>query len=131
ITIYPPIQNKAQPSIYQPFLQYPPNFKKYQPKHQQTIHQQIQQFHPTQTLRQLNHTLNPLKQHLDQLIHPILLLQPQQHTIIHPQSPNYIYNHLHSHQKQIKSYQHSGHVITIDKEKDKLFQHVYQFLESF
>ncbi|ECR3422679.1 carboxylesterase, partial [Campylobacter jejuni] len=27
-------------------------------------------------------------------------------------------------------YQHSGHVITIDKEKEKVFEDVYQFLES-
>ena len=33
-------------------------------------------------------------------------------------------------QKEIKWYQHSGHVITIDKEKEKVFEDVYQFLES-
>ena len=61
---------------------------------------------------------------------PILVVQAEQDTMIDPQSANYIYNHVDSDEKEIKWYQHSGHVITIDKEKEKVFEDVYQFLES-
>ena len=64
------------------------------------------------------------------MIDPILVVQAGQDTIIDPQSANYIYNHVDSDKKDIKWYQNSGHVITIDKEKEKVFEDVYQFLES-
>lgn len=39
--------------------------------------------------------------------------------MIDPQSANYIYEHVDSDEKDIKWYSQSGHVITIDKEKNK------------
>ena len=39
--------------------------------------------------------------------------------MIDPQSANYIYEHVDSDEKDIKWYHESGHVITIDKEKNK------------
>ena len=105
ITMCAPMENKTEGSIYEGFLEYARNFKKYEGKDQQTIDQEMEQFHPTETLR-------------------------EQDTMIDPQSANYIYNHVDSDEKEIKWYQHSGHVITIDKEKEKVFEDVYQFLES-
>ena len=79
----------------------------------------MEQFHPTETLKELSDTLNGVKEHVDEVIDPILVVQAEQDTMIDPQSANYIYNHVDSDEKEIKWYQHSGHVITIDKEKRK------------
>ncbi|WP_394851842.1 serine aminopeptidase domain-containing protein, partial [Staphylococcus haemolyticus] len=73
----------------------------------------MQDFHPTQTLKHLTQTLNNVTNQIHQLLHSILLLQAQNHQIINPQSPNYIYQNLHSHQKHIKCYPNSPHLITI------------------
>ncbi|HHD7333385.1 TPA: carboxylesterase, partial [Staphylococcus aureus] len=39
-------------------------------------------------------------------------------------------DHVDSDDKNIKWYSESGHVITIDKEKEQVFEDIYQFLES-
>jgi carboxylesterase len=50
--------------------------------------------------------------------------------MINTDSANIIYNEVENDQKQLKWYEESGHVLTLDKERDKLHEDVYQFLES-
>ena len=90
----------------------------------------MEQFHPTETLRELSDTLNGVKEHVDEVIDPILVVQAEQDTMIDPQSANYIYETVESDDKDIKWYANSGHVITIDKEKEQVFEDIYEFLES-
>lgn len=47
------------------------------------------------------------------------MIQVENDNMIDPQSANYIYDHVDSDDKDIKWYSQSGHVITIDKEKNK------------
>ena len=50
--------------------------------------------------------------------------------IIDPNSAHTIYEEVESFNKQIKWFEHSGHVITLDKEKQILHETVYEFLQS-
>ena len=86
-----PMENKTEGSIYEGFLEYARNFKNMKAKDQQTIDQEMEQFHPTETLRELSDTLNGVKEHVDEVIDPILVVQAEQDTMIDPQSANYIY----------------------------------------
>ena len=45
--------------------------------------------------------------------------------MINTDSANIIYNEVESTQKEIKWYEESGHVITLDKEKEQLHEDVY------
>ncbi|MCP6646266.1 carboxylesterase, partial [Klebsiella pneumoniae] len=49
---------------------------------------------------------------------------------INPDSANVIYEEASSDEKDIKWYADSGHVITIDKEKEQVFEDIYEFLEG-
>ena len=40
----------------------------------------MEQFHPTETLRELSDTLNGVKEHVDEVIDPILVVQAEQDT---------------------------------------------------
>lgn len=87
----------------------------------------MEQFHPTETLRELSDTLNGVKEHVDEVIDPILVVQAEQDTMIDPQSANYIYNHVDSDEKKSNGINIQVMWITIDKEKEKVFEDVYQF----
>ena len=50
--------------------------------------------------------------------------------MINTESANIIYNEVESDLKEIKWYEESGHVITLDKEQDQLHEDIYQFLEK-
>ncbi|AKL91299.1 carboxylesterase [Staphylococcus capitis] len=130
ITMCAPMDGKTEDTIYDGFLDYARNFKKYEGKDQETIDKEMKDFHPTETLKELSETLLRGKEQVDEVIEPILVIQAEQDKMIDPQSANYIYEHVDSDEKDIKWYHESGHVITIDKEKEQVFEDVYQFLES-
>ena len=76
-------------------------------------------FKPTETLKELSEALDTIKDQVDEVFDPILVIQAENDNMIDPQSANYIYEHVDSDDKNIKWYSESGHVITIDKEKNK------------
>ncbi len=76
-------------------------------------------FKPTETLKELSEALDTIKDQVDEVFDPILVIQVENDNMIDPQSANYIYDHVDSDDKDIKWYSQSGHVITIDKEKNK------------
>ena len=76
-------------------------------------------FKPTETLKELSEALDTIKDQVDEVFDPILVIQAENDNMIDPQSANYIYEHVDSDEKDIKWYSQSGHVITIDKEKNK------------
>ena len=130
ITMCAPMDGKTEDTIYDGFLDYARNFKNMKAKDQETIDKEMKDFHPTETLKELSETLLRGKEQVDEVIEPILVIQAEQDKMIDPQSANYIYEHVDSDEKDIKWYHESGHVITIDKEKEQVFEDVYQFLES-
>ena len=130
ITMCAPMENKTEGSIYEGFLEYARNFKKYEGKDQETIDNEMDHFKPTETLKELSESLDTIKEQVDEVLDPILVIQAENDNMIDPQSANYIYDHVDSDDKNIKWYRESGHVITIDKEKEQVFEDIYQFLES-
>ena len=92
--------------------------QKYEGKDQATIDKEMEDFHPTETLKELSETLNNVRNEIDEVLDPILVVQ-ENDEMINPQSTNYIYENVDSDEKDIKWYANSGHVITIDKEKNK------------
>ena len=130
ITMCAPMDDKSSSTIYDGFLEYARNFKKYEGKDQATIDQEMEHFHPTETLEGLSATMKGVKDQVDEVMDPILVVQAEQDKMIDPQSANYIYETVESDDKDIKWYANSGHVITIDKEKEQVFEDIYAFLES-
>jgi carboxylesterase len=50
--------------------------------------------------------------------------------MINTDSANIIYREVESDVKEIKWYEESGHVITLDKEREQLHEDIYAFLEK-
>lgn len=71
-----------------------------------------------------------MRDHLDLIYAPTFVVQARHDEMINPDSANIIYNEIESPVKQIKWYEQSGHVITLDQEKDQLHEDIYAFLES-
>ena len=87
-------------------------------------------FKPTETLKELQGQIQDVRDHVDEVMDPIFVAQGELDQMINTDSANIIYNESESDDKTIKWYANSGHVITIDKEKEQLFEDVLKFLES-
>lgn len=71
-----------------------------------------------------------INQHIDTIYTPTMVVQARHDQMINPESASFIYEHVQSDIKDIKWYEESGHVITLDKEREQLHEDIYKFLES-
>lgn len=67
---------------------------------------------------------------IDNIYTPTMVIQAGQDKMINTESAQYIYDRVESERKEIVWYEKSGHVVTLDKERDQLHEDVYTFLES-
>lgn len=132
VTMCSPMYIKTEGSMFDGVLKYARQFKQYEGKDDQTIDQEMQSFKPTSTLKELQGQIQDIREHVDEVLDPLLVIQAEQDEMINPDSANIIYNETDTDEdeKDIKWYANSGHVITIDKEKEAVFEEVYRFLES-
>ena len=60
----------------------------------------MENFHPTETLKELSATLSEVRDVVEEVLDPILVIQ-EHDEMIDPQSANYIYDHVDSEQKTL------------------------------
>ncbi|GEQ11869.1 carboxylesterase [Staphylococcus xylosus] len=130
VTMCSPMYIKTEGAMFEGVLEYARNFKKYEGKDEATIQKEMDNFKPTDTLKELQGQIQEVREHIDEVMDPLLVIQAEQDQMINTDSANIIYNESESDDKDIKWYANSGHVITIDKEKELVFEDVYNFLES-
>ena len=130
VTMCSPMYIKTEGAMFEGVLEYARNFKKYEGKDEATIQKEMDHFKPTDTLKELQGQIEDVREHIDEVMDPLLVIQAEQDQMINTDSANIIYNESESDDKDIKWYANSGHVITIDKEKELVFEDVYNFLES-
>lgn len=129
-TMCSPMYIKTTGNMYEGVLAYAREFKKREGKSKVQIDREMEAFHPTDMLVDLQKTIQDVRDTVDNVYVPLFVAQGRLDTMINPDSANIIYNESESDDKEMHWYEQSGHVITIDKEKEQLFEDYYQFLEQ-
>lgn len=68
------------------------------------------------------------KQYLPAVKIPCLVMQSKVEHTVSPASAQYIYDHLGTKAKKLVWYHHSGHILTLDNERDDVFKRIYDFV---
>jgi len=71
-----------------------------------------------------------VKDNLEFIEKPVLIMQSYRDRTVNPMSANLIYNNIGSKDKSIVYLHKSGHIITCDKEKEQVFEEVYNFIKT-
>ena len=85
---------------------------------------------PMESLQYLRELIQEVRGQVDHIYAPLFVVQGSLDDVIDTDSANVIYDQAESIDKQIKWYEKSGHVITLDKEKEQLHKDILEFLES-
>lgn len=120
--------NKTQ--LTQGFKQFSKEYKQLEKKEEETINQEVAYLMEHANFTQLSDLIDEVKSNVDTIYTPTFVTQATKDEMINPASADYIYEHVESDHKDIKWYEESGHVITLGKEKEQLYEDIYQFLES-
>ncbi|MBN8235430.1 alpha/beta fold hydrolase [Halobacillus kuroshimensis] len=107
-------------------------YKQLEGKDEETIEKEIQELldESKEMFTELGGLINEVHDNIDQIYTPTFVVQGTQDDMINTSSADYIYEQVETDDKQIKWYENSGHVITMDKEKEELHEDILQFLNS-
>lgn len=132
ITMCSPMTMRTTDIMLQGVIEYAQQYKKQEGKNEQKIELEIEALknRGMASLPQLQQLIQEVRQSIDLLYAPILVVQSRQDQVIDPQSANIIYNGVESIQKELKWFEQSGHVITLGKERDQLHEEVLTFFNS-
>ncbi len=127
-----PMYIKSEEVMYKGVVDYAREFKKFEGKPEEQIEKEIEEFKktPMNTLKALQDLISDVRDHVDMIYAPTFVVQARHDHMINTDSANIIFNAVENDDKKIKWYEESGHVITLDKEKETLHEDVYEFLES-
>ena len=76
-------------------------------------------FKPTETLKELSEALDTIKEQVDEVLDPILVIQAENDNMIDPQSANYIYDHVDSDDKTSSGTVNLDMLLRLIKRKNK------------
>ncbi|MFD1708590.1 alpha/beta hydrolase [Siminovitchia sediminis] len=127
-----PTYIKDEEVLYQEVLQYAKEYKQFEGKSKDQIEQEMREFtdKPRHMLDLLGELNADVKSQVDMIYAPLFVVQARHDQIVGPGSAEYIYEQAASNQKDIKWYEKSGHIITLDVEKEQLYEDILQFLEG-
>lgn len=127
-----PMYIKSEETMYQGVLDYAKEYKNYEGKSDDQIEKEMEEFKktPMNTLKALQELIADVRDNIDMIYTPTFVVQARHDEMINTDSANIIYDSIESDQKDLKWYEESGHVITLDKEKEQLHEDVLNFLNS-
>lgn len=122
--------NKTQ--LTNGFQSFAKQYKQFERKDEAVIEEETRLLmeNSTDMFKQIGRFIKEVSKEVDLIYAPTMVVQAGNDQMINPDSATYIYEHIATDEKQIKWFEESGHVITLDKEKDRLHEDIYMFLES-
>lgn len=132
ISMCAPMFFDNETQLTQGFELFAKEYKQLERKDAKTIEREVATVmeESTELFSLLKETIEEVKDNVDTIYTPTFVVQARNDTMINTESANYIYDHVEADLKDIKWYEESGHVITLDKQKDELHEDIYQFLEK-
>jgi carboxylesterase len=114
------------------FKQYSKEYKQLEQKDEETIKKEVASLvdNSKELFEALGKTIQEVKNNVDTIYTPVFIVQARKDQMINTDSATYIYENVESDVKDIKWYEESSHVITMDKEKEQLHEDIFEFLEK-
>ncbi|PRX41501.1 carboxylesterase [Planifilum fimeticola] len=84
---------------------------------------------PLVSVGHLLRLIRQVRRRLPEITVPALVIQSERDETVEPSSGRYILKRLGSEEKEFKSYANSSHIITLDRERERLFADVENFIQ--
>lgn len=132
VTMCAPMSMRTTDIMYEGVLKYAREYKKFEGKAEEDIERDIEALRAQNmpSLEELRALVYDVRDHIDHIYAPLFVVQATNDDVIDTDSANVIYDNTESDIKNIKWYEQSGHVITLEPEKVKLHEDILKFLES-
>ncbi|MTI46953.1 alpha/beta hydrolase [Sporosalibacterium faouarense] len=133
VSLSSPIKITNKKAYYSPIMKY---FKKYTPKEVSTNTKYVEEYcisydkTPVSKVPDLLALIRKAKRNLKKIYSPILIIQSKDDNTVKYESAEIIFKKIRSKFKKLIYLKESGHVITLGKEREKVFKEIDAFLEQ-
>ncbi|WAA11933.1 alpha/beta hydrolase [Fervidibacillus halotolerans] len=128
-----PMYLQSEERMYNGILDKAVAYKRKEKKPEEQIQKEMERFDRTglrNLLKENGQFINDVRKHIDLIYAPTFVVQGRKDQVIALESAEIIYQQVESPDKSLKWYEKSGHVITIDVEKDQLHEDILRFLNG-
>lgn len=131
VTLCSPIWVRDKRAKYANYLQYIVPYVPKRKKKPAFIEKYLASYDrtPLRSVENLNRLIREVRSILSEVTTPALIVQSRHDETVDPKSAPYIYDHISSEVKKLSWYEKSSHIITLDKERKKLFLEVDEFIK--
>ncbi|PGK31675.1 carboxylesterase [Priestia megaterium] len=130
VSMSAPVKSNTVEGLLKRVLDYAIWYKKLEGKTEEQISGEIDQLQKrrTNSLEKLQQLIINVYQELPSISSPTLILQGSLDDSLYQESAKIIYEKTSSENKKLIWYEQSRHIITLDKEREKVYEDVYKFL---
>lgn len=132
VTMCAPMSMKTTELMYEGVLKYAREYKRFEGKEADLIEEEVEALKKQKmdSLGDLRDLVYDVREHVDHIYAPLLVVQGRQDDVIETKSADVIHDSVESNEKQLNWYEESGHVITLGPEKEQLHEDILEFLQS-
>lgn len=132
VSMCAPIREKDNEDILRRVLEYARWFKSIEGKEEPQIEKELIELaeEPLHSLDQLRKLISSTASQVKRISAPTMIMQGELDEDLYLESARIIYEDLTMPIKELKWYDQSGHILTMDKQHDLVFEDVYRFLQS-
>lgn len=119
-----------------PFLPIYRLFKRFAPKRRRKLYPVDGKYSvaynrtPLSSLESLLELIEQVKTSLPVVSRPLLIIQSRSEHTVRPEGAQYLYDYAGSSRKQLIWLENSGHIVTLDRERDLVFAGIHEFLQA-
>ncbi|GEL03637.1 alpha/beta hydrolase [Rummeliibacillus stabekisii] len=132
VSMCAPIKRKSKEGLFERLYNYAQVYKKLEGKDDNQIQIELDALKamPRQALDEVQKMIQHTSDEIEEIHSPTLVLQGKLDDSLYQESAPYIYETVEADEKEIIWYQNSGHIITLGKEREKVFEDTLHFLDE-
>lgn len=132
VTMSAPAKEKQIDYLRKRLLDYAKGYKKIEGKEANIIDEEIEELKqvPIKSLRSLQRLILETGKQMDRISSPILIMQGCLDEPLYIKSAKMISEQVQTKEKRLKWYQNSGHILTLEKDQEMVFEDTYTFLNQ-
>ena len=132
VTMSAPAMSKSTDSLQNRIIDYAINYKKLSGTYDETVDSRahIAELVKMPSLNYLQTMINDTSDKLNSIKTPVHILRGLEDDEYYCESADLIYNSVNSRIKSVKTFINSGHILTLGKERELVFEEIYRFFEG-
>ena len=132
VTMSAPAMSKSTDSLQNRIVEYAINYKKLSGTYDETVdsHTKIAELMKMPSLNYLQSMINETSEKLNVINTPVHILRGLEDDEYYCESADLIYSSVNSRIKSVKTFINSGHILTLGKERELVFEEIYRFFEG-